>query len=263
VSSNNTFRSGFRFAESKRWKGATATSKVRPFLNHFNEGDVVLNDGCGVGIKLNADSAGVEYSVGVDIDLSNLRTARHFLGNKAKKIDFVRADIYFLPFRTSSFSKILCFDVLEHFTHPEKIVGRMSDVLCSEGECFIRIPNKWTLDEFLLMIVSKLRHSKDLWNVRHVSFFDFREIVELFSKEGFSYSVGYTKGSFASNILTATILNVASVLLNFLFHNNYYKNRYYFGALRRFQLQTKIFYLNVGLLKYPSFNYLTMVFRYQ
>jgi ubiquinone/menaquinone biosynthesis C-methylase UbiE len=112
LSSNKIFRLGFRFAESKRWKKATATCNVRPLLNRFSEDDVVLDAGCGVGIELNAVSTRVKYSVGLDIDLSNLRIARHFLGDRAQKIDFIRADICYLPFRTSSFSKILCFDVL-------------------------------------------------------------------------------------------------------------------------------------------------------
>lgn len=262
LSRSNTLRLGFYFAETKRWDRETASSKVRPFLRYFSEGDAVLDAGCGVDIELNVVSDFVEYAVGLDIDSSVLRIARYFLGKKTKKIDFIRADVCFLPFKTSSFSKILCFDVLEHLTHPEKIVDRMKKILCSEGECFIRIPNKWTLDEFLLMIVAKLRHTKDLWSVRHVSFFDLEEIVKLFSNEGFSYLHGYTKGSFMSSILTA-ILTSASVLLNVLFYNNYYKNRYYFAALCRFRPQVKIFYFTRELPKYPSFNYLTMVFRYQ
>jgi len=147
-----------------------AASKVRLFLNHFNEDDVVLDAGCGVGIELNAVSTRVKYSVGLDIDLSNLRTARYLLGNKIQKIDFIRADICHLPFRTSSFSKILCFDVLEHLICPIKAIDGLRSILSSGGECFIRVPNKWTIGEFLLMIVSKQRRSRGLWNVRHVSF---------------------------------------------------------------------------------------------
>lgn len=263
MSSNDTFRLGFRFAESKRWKGATATSKVRPFLNHFNECDVVLDVGCGVGIELNAVSTRVKYSVGLDIDLSSLRAARHFLGDKAQKIDFVRADICYLPFKTSSFSKLFCFDVLEHISFvQEEVINGLKGVLCSEGECLIRVPNKWTLEEFLLMIVSKLRRSKGLWNVRHVAFFSLKEIVELFLNDGFSYVDGYTAGSLVSNILTS-ILTIASVPLNILFHNNYYKCRYYFGALCRFHPRINIFFVRRAFPKMPSFNYFTIVFRHQ
>jgi ubiquinone/menaquinone biosynthesis C-methylase UbiE len=86
------------------------TSKVRPFLNHFNEGDAVL-DGCGFGIEFNAVSTRVEYSKGLNIDSANLRAARHFLGDKAQKIDFVMADIRYLPFKACHFPSyfVSCF----------------------------------------------------------------------------------------------------------------------------------------------------------
>jgi SAM-dependent methyltransferase len=258
--SNNTdtLKVGFRFAESERWK--KAIPKVKPFLGHFTEGDVVLDAGCGVGIELNTVSARVNYSVGLDIDLSNLKIARRFLARRVKTIDFVQADICFLPFRPLSFSKILCLDVLEHLTRPKQVVKGLKSILRLGGECFIRVPNKFTLGEFLEMLVSKLRRSEDLWNVRHVSFFSLNEIVELFQNEGFSYVSGYTTGGFISNVFTS-LLTIASVLLNILFYNNYYKCRYYFKALSRSHPRSNIFLVK-GASRFPSFYYFTIVFRY-
>lgn len=227
VSHADSFRLGFRFAETKRWNKKIRTSKVKPFTAHFTEKDVILDAGCGVGIELEVVSNIASYSVGLDIDAANLSTAMHFLNNKKNKIDFIRADIRFLPFKTSCFSKILCFDVLEHLAHPEGIVNSIRRILRSAGECFIRVPNRWTLDEVLLMLISKMRYSEDIWNVRHVSFFDSRGTAKLFSNADFSFLEGYTTGSLKSNLATG-LYTVASIITNILFYDDYYRNRYYF-----------------------------------
>lgn len=91
--------------------------------------DVVLDLGCGVGIELNAVSVHTKYLVGLDIDLSNLRIARNFLDKKSEKMNLVRAGIFFLPFRDSSFSKVLCFDVLEHLANPKRSIKGIRGVM--------------------------------------------------------------------------------------------------------------------------------------
>jgi len=171
VSCNDKFWSGFLFAERKRWNGEVASSKVKLFIRHFTEKDVVLDIGCGVELSVVSDFA--QYVVGLDIDPDFLRVAKEALGNKTKKnVELVRGDAY-LPFKTSSFSKLLCFDILEHLPNPRRLVDGIKEVLCQRSFCVIRIPNKWTIHEFLLMLVSRLKHGNkgSLWNVRHVSFF--------------------------------------------------------------------------------------------
>jgi SAM-dependent methyltransferase len=171
---NEDYRQGFRFSESQRWKAATKASKVYPFIDRFSKNDYVLDIGCGVGIELNITSTKADFSVGTDIDVKNLITARSFLKQKSK-IDFVRADIHFLPFKDEAFSKILCFDVIEHLRFPDRAVKEISRIVKTDGEGYIRLPNKWTVHEGLLRILALSKPSKGLWNVRHVSFFSLKE----------------------------------------------------------------------------------------
>lgn len=246
-------------AETKRWTGQRRNFKITPFVSRFTKTDCVLDAGCGVGIELSALSHIVAYSVGLDIDPSNLRVARNFLAGKLRNIDFVQADICFLPFRDSAFSQVMCFDVLEHLLYPKIVMTRFKDILRPQGEIFIRLPNKLTLHELLLLMISMVRRSNGLWNVRHVSFFSIKKIIKLLQKEGLSYQAGYTWGSLALNMYVS-LLTVASISLNIIFAKNYPKSRHYYRALGRRFPKSKSYFLSKAS-QMPLFSYFTLVFR--
>ncbi len=259
---NEDYRQGFRFSESQRWKAATKASKVYPFIDRFSKNDYVLDIGCGVGIELNITSTKADFSVGTDIDVKNLITARSFLKQKSK-IDFVRADIHFLPFKDEAFSKILCFDVIEHLRFPDRAVKEISRIVKTDGEGYIRLPNKWTVHEGLLRILALSKPSKGLWNVRHVSFFSLKDIIHLFSRHGFSYLDGYTKGDLRYN-LKVSILAIASVFVNgfvVLLGGQYYKVRYYSNALNSSHQKTKIYSYKPNFENMPLFSDYLVVFK--
>lgn len=255
---------GFLFAESRRLDDEATSSKLGPFIHRFTEEDVVLDLGCGVGIELSVIGNLAHCVVGLDIDPDVLSVAKKALHKETgNNVELIRADAFFLPFKPSSFSKLICTDLLEHLREYTKLVGCMKEVLCTEGDCLIRIPNKWTIDEILLVVVSLLRPSKSLWNVRHVSFFDLHDVVGLFSCEGFAYVDAFTKGCMLTNAISV-VLAIASVLLTVLFHGDYYKVRYYFIALSKVhsRAHTRIFRIRSGSLpKMPLFNYMTVLFK--
>jgi ubiquinone/menaquinone biosynthesis C-methylase UbiE len=68
-----------------------------------------------------------DYIVGLDITLQNLRIAKESINAKSK-VDFILADINYLPFYELSFDIVLCSEVLEHLYEPAKALRELSRV---------------------------------------------------------------------------------------------------------------------------------------
>lgn len=234
-------------------------SKVKPFIRRFCKNDTVLDIGCGSGIELSSLSDFCGYAVGIDIDKDVLAIAKRKLRDRVN-VYLARSDARLLPFRPKCFSKILCFDVLEHFIFPQILINNMKHLLVSHGEVILRVPNKWSPHEILLMLISPLTKAKTgTWFVHHVSFFDSKSIKGIFISRDFQYASGYTYGSLISNIATA-LFTLISVLLNLIFYNNPIKRETILSTLRKHYPKTRCFIINSDS-KLPSFSYLTMMFR--
>jgi len=245
----------FLFAQLQR-----QDSKVKLFLPYFRKNDAILDVGCGSGIELLAVSNFCKYAVGLDIDIDVLKIARRRVKNKMN-IDLVRADALHPPFRSKSFSKIFCFDVLEHLIFPLKLVDLMKNLLCAHGEVILRVPNKYSFHEVLLFLISPVTKAKGgVWYVRHVSFFDPRQLDSFLRQRKFKYITGYTYGSLSSNLLT-TLFTLMSIFLNIIARDPI-KMEYYSSTLRKCYLKGRFFEIKANS-PMPSFSYITMMFRLQ
>jgi ubiquinone/menaquinone biosynthesis C-methylase UbiE len=116
-----------------------------------NQGERVLDIGCGRGeaILHLAQSGAVAY--GVDYSSDALRIARRHLSAEKKEhqgqnIYLVQADAKWLPFKDSSFDKLLMFDIIEHL-YPWELTEALREarrVLVPGGQLLIHTaPNRW------------------------------------------------------------------------------------------------------------------------
>lgn len=90
-----------------------------------------LDIGCGSSRIL----GGLNYGIGVDIQLSKLRYARKY----GKPL--VNASIYALPFKNNSFDCVVCSEVIEHLPAGEEPFLEMSRVLRKGGQLVIGTPD--------------------------------------------------------------------------------------------------------------------------
>lgn len=93
------------------------------------KGDMVLDAGCGTGYLLNFVCGDKVRGVGIDISSAAIEKAHQFFPNH----HFLIGDINSLPFPEESFNKIICFNVLEHLSKPEKAKKELWRVLEKGG----------------------------------------------------------------------------------------------------------------------------------
>ena len=108
---------------------------VRELIHHdtsYPAGSRVLEAGCGVGaqtVTLASKSPQATF-VSVDMAEDSLRSARTLAAeNGLGNVVFERADLYHLPYGTSSFDHaFLCF-VLEHLMDPRQVLAEIHRVV--------------------------------------------------------------------------------------------------------------------------------------
>ncbi len=120
-------------------------------LVEVKHGEHVLDIGCGRGeaVLHIARNGGVVY--GVDYSSDALRIARQYLGaekreHQCQNICLVQTDAQRLPFKDSSFDKLLMFDLIEHL-YPWELAEALREayrVLVPGGQLIIHTaPNRW------------------------------------------------------------------------------------------------------------------------
>jgi len=129
---------------SPRLAAALRLVEVKP-------GERVLDVGCGRGeaVLHIARNGGVVH--GVDYSSDALRIARRYLGagkreHQSQNIYLLQSDAKRLPFKDSSFDKLLMFDLIEHL-YPWELAKALREahrVLVPGGQLFIHTaPNRW------------------------------------------------------------------------------------------------------------------------
>ncbi|MCH7641600.1 class I SAM-dependent methyltransferase, partial [Patescibacteria group bacterium] len=104
-------------------------------INKYAKGGLFLDVGCGTGLILRHLPKG---SVGVDINPRSIERARVH----APKSKLIIADIEKLPFKDSTFSTIVCTDVLEHVLVPNKALGELYRILQPKGKIIGTVPGR-------------------------------------------------------------------------------------------------------------------------
>jgi len=116
------------------------------FQGLLQEEDTVLDVGCGNGMNTLKSARLVEFVVGFDLDLSELRKAKSL--SKIKRldnVDFVLSDAEaYCPFVEGAFDEILLIDVLEHLNNRIELLRSVSKLLKRAGMLVLSIPNRDT-----------------------------------------------------------------------------------------------------------------------
>lgn len=118
---------------------------------HLNEGDWVLDLGCGEGRHVHGvhmeDGVNV---VGLDLDFASLIKAREGLDylndlnpDVTGTTGFLRGSAYQLPFADNCFDALICSEVLEHLEDYPKVISEIRRVLKPGGHASITIPHAW------------------------------------------------------------------------------------------------------------------------
>lgn len=112
-------------------------------------GDRVLDLGCGEGRhSIGTWLEGEVHSVGLDLSLEDLRTARQRAGEFApegndRQLDFIQGSALALPFPDGSFDRVICSEVLEHLPDYAGALAEMRRVLRPGGLLCISVPRAW------------------------------------------------------------------------------------------------------------------------
>lgn len=114
-----------------------------------NSDSHVLDIGCGGGFLTN--ELGLQgYSVtGIDLSESSLAIARKY--DVTKKVNYLKADAYSLPFPDQSFDVVCAMDILEHVDNPQQLIKEASRVLRPGGLFFFHTFNRNLLSYILII----------------------------------------------------------------------------------------------------------------
>jgi 2-polyprenyl-3-methyl-5-hydroxy-6-metoxy-1,4-benzoquinol methylase len=108
------------------------------------EGARILDVGCSQGIVcLLLGREGYDCT-GVDAETPAIEVARAALAKEEaavqKRVHFVLADATQLPFEDNAFDSIVLCEILEHLTHPEKVLREVRRVLKEQGKLIVSVP---------------------------------------------------------------------------------------------------------------------------
>ena len=108
-----------------------------------------LDIGCGAGLVSNLIQQAGYQTTGIDLSENSLRTARLF--DATKKVNYIKANAYSLPFPDESFDAAAALDILEHVEKPELLIQEASRILKPGGIFFFHTFNR-TFLSYLLVI---------------------------------------------------------------------------------------------------------------
>jgi ubiquinone/menaquinone biosynthesis C-methylase UbiE len=154
-------------------------------LTEIDDGDLVLDVGCGGGIDLAkyADSKSCEL-VGVDFSGENINRSRLIASRKrqASQVFLVLADALNLPFRPICFDKTVSYSTIDHIPKDrEKSIQEMARVTKERGEVTITVPNRLNVPYYLASRILQATR-REVYEYEHC--FTPWELKKLMSRSG-------------------------------------------------------------------------------
>ncbi|MCO6358762.1 class I SAM-dependent methyltransferase [Roseivirga pacifica] len=106
----------------------------------FANGKKVLDAACGEGYGSALLAQNADRVTGIDLSDKAIDHANEKYGDY--KTNFVRADVYSLPFPEGEFDLIVCFETIEHVNSPNRAIEELKRVLSPDGLLIISTPDR-------------------------------------------------------------------------------------------------------------------------
>lgn len=107
------------------------------------EGKRILDVGCGDGALTYLLSQKGGFVIGVDSSDEAINFAKKKTG-EIKNIEFIKASVYYLPFKNGGFDCVVSSDVIEHLQEPRRMLNEIKRVFDEGGRLVITTPLRFT-----------------------------------------------------------------------------------------------------------------------
>ena len=106
-----------------------------------NGRELVLDIGCGRAIDTVELARKGGRCAGLEPSGKMINHARRYIADNGLEVSLAQGAGEFLPFKTSSFDKVMCKGALDHFLYPARAIEEMARVLKPQGKVIIAIAN--------------------------------------------------------------------------------------------------------------------------
>ena len=173
--------------------------RIKIVLKAINpqQGEKILDVGCGVGTFAFYSAKSKALSFGIDYSKASLETARVLCDRYgvSENTNFIVANVFRLPFKDASFDKVVAADFIEHITLEEKerLLDQIEQMLKPEGRCVIFTPNliREKLGEIYWGIRQVLLGDKVPLNKLHLGLINRFHFEALLKKHKFNFEFSY------------------------------------------------------------------------
>lgn len=143
----------------------------------------VLDLGCGRGRHTHALVAEGAKTIALDIEPNNtIETRNTMITKDAPNTRFCTADAQNLPFKSDSFDRIICSEVLEHIIDYRAVIAEIWRITKPNGRIGISVPRSWP--ETICWFLSESYHNTP---GGHVRIFNKKRLINDFLTQGFIY----------------------------------------------------------------------------
>jgi 2-polyprenyl-3-methyl-5-hydroxy-6-metoxy-1,4-benzoquinol methylase/uncharacterized protein YbaR (Trm112 family) len=140
----------FDYAKDKTW-GRTLEDRRHQFLNEIGlagdelRGKLLLDAGCGNGTLTAALALFGMEVIGVDLNegLGVISSSKAlFAGKESEHVQFVQGNLFYPPFRQSSFDMVYCSGVIHHTPNPSETFKRLVPLVKRGGRLYVYVYSK-------------------------------------------------------------------------------------------------------------------------
>lgn len=112
----------------------------------------VLDVGCGEG-SIVSELTKNKNIVGLDIDAVRVKIAK----SKLRKMDFIVADVYHMPFKASCLELVVAIQIIEHVPMDKEFLREINRIVTNEGQISISTPNRYRISNLPRLLNNRLR----------------------------------------------------------------------------------------------------------
>jgi ubiquinone/menaquinone biosynthesis C-methylase UbiE len=136
------------------------------------KGDYVLDVGCGNGYGLYCLQKTGANLFGIDVSQAAIDTAKDNLAKHRISAKLSQKELTDTGFADNYFNVVYASQVMEHVEDPEAMIKEMLRVTKEDGFILVTVPI-----------------GKQLYNDKHLHFFGFYELMDIFDKFGYDYKI--------------------------------------------------------------------------